>query len=89
MSPLLLGHLANFAFAAAYLVRDARALRALSIVGCSLCAVFNYAAPATPLWTAIQWNVFFALVNVVALAGPRRPRRVSWRRTRPTVSFDW
>ena len=68
MSPLIYGHLANLAFAAAYLVRDTRKLRMLSVVGCSLCAVFNYAAPETPLWTAITWNLFFAAVNVIALA---------------------
>ncbi|MHC4407643.1 MAG: hypothetical protein ACYS0E_01210 [Planctomycetota bacterium] len=76
----ILVHLANFAFAAAYLVRDARKLRALSVVGCSLCAVFNYAAPATPLWSPMVWNVFFALVNACALVRPGR--RAAWRRRR-------
>ena len=71
MSSCILCHLANLAFAAAYFVRDMRRLRALSVIGCSLCAAFNYCAPATPLWTGIGWNIFFALVNVVALA--RRP----------------
>ena len=89
MSPLLLGHLANFAFAAAYLVRDARMLRALSIVGCSLCAVFNYAAPATPLWTAIGWNVFFAVVNLGAIACPKRKVKPVWRAPQNHVRRGW
>ncbi|MHC4847926.1 MAG: hypothetical protein ACYTEG_05655 [Planctomycetota bacterium] len=73
----ILVHIANLAFAAAYLVRDARKLRALSVVGCSLCAVFNYAAPATPLWSPMVWNIFFAVVNAAALWRPAR--RTAWR----------
>ena len=56
MTVQLLGHLANLAFAAAYLVRGILWLRILSVVGCSICLVFNYFAPATPLWTAIFWR---------------------------------
>ena len=68
MSPDLLGHIANLAFAAAYLVRDMARLRVLSICGCLLCAAFQYAAPATPLWTGIGWNLFFATTNTICLA---------------------
>jgi len=67
MSSTILIHLANLVFAASYLVRDMRRLRALSVVGCLLCAAFNSCAAETPLWSAIGWNVTFALVNTIAL----------------------
>jgi hypothetical protein len=76
MSPLIFGHLANLVFAAAYLVRNVERLRALSIVGCLLCACFHYAAPSEPLWTGIGWNLFFAVLNAVTLLrGKRRASR--------------
>ena len=68
MFATLLGHAANLAFAAAFLVRTMAVLRALSIAGCLLAAGYQYAAPAEPLWTGIAWNLAFCALNAVALA---------------------
>jgi hypothetical protein len=65
MDPNYLGHFANLLFAAAYLVRGILWLRILSIIACIAAVLFNYCAPARPLWVAIYWNIFFVSVNVV------------------------
>ena len=72
MTSLILGNLANLVFASAYLVRDFARLRVLSAVGCSLGALFQYVAPAEPLWTGVVWNIFFAAINCVALLRRKR-----------------
>lgn len=65
MTAQIIGHLANLIFAAAYLVRDIMWLRVLSIGGCLAAALFNYFAPASPLWVAIFWNILFIAMNVI------------------------
>ncbi len=68
MDPNLIGHFGNLLYATAYLVRDILWLRILSIIACMASISFNYYAPASPLWTAIFWNIFFVGVNVVQVA---------------------
>jgi hypothetical protein len=65
MNPDSLAHVANVLFGAAYLVRGILWLRILSIIACLVMAVFNYYAPAQPLWVAIYWNLFFSAINTV------------------------
>jgi CRP-like cAMP-binding protein len=48
-------------------VRDLLWLRAISIVGSIAAILYNYFAPASPLWLVIGWNAAFALVNIVQI----------------------
>lgn len=76
MSAHLLGHLSSLVFMGAYLVRGVLWLRALSVAGCSIAFLFNWLAPATPLWTAMFWNAVFIGVNAIAVSRALLCRRV-------------
>lgn len=65
MNAEALAHIANLLFGAAYLVRGILWLRILSIIACVIMALFNYYAPAEPLWVAIYWNLFFSAINTI------------------------
>lgn len=65
MNPHLLGHLANFLYALAYVVKDVLWLRLITIGGASASIVFNYFAPDKPLWVPIGWCVGFIIINTV------------------------
>lgn len=65
MDPSILGHLANFLFAAAYLVKDILWLRLISMLACFIMIFFNYYTPEEPLWVAIFWNFAFIAVNAI------------------------
>lgn len=62
------GHATYLLLAVSYVVRDIVWLRIVSIPA-SVCSIlFNYFAPAEPLWLIINWNLIFLLVNVSQLA---------------------
>jgi hypothetical protein len=63
----LFGHLTFALIAISYLVRDIFVLRILSIVASLAGIVFNYYAPAEPLWLVINWNIAFIGVNLVQI----------------------
>ncbi|PIQ26801.1 hypothetical protein COW36_00380 [bacterium (Candidatus Blackallbacteria) CG17_big_fil_post_rev_8_21_14_2_50_48_46] len=60
----LFGHLTFALIAVSYLVRDIFILRLLSIIASMAGIVFNYFAPAEPLWLVINWNLAFIGVNL-------------------------
>ena len=64
----LSGHIASLLTMAAYLLKDILWLRLLTILSCIAGIIFNYAVPATPLWTIIYWNLLFAAINMVQIA---------------------
>lgn len=64
----LAGHLASVLTMIAYLLKDILWLRVLTILSCFAGIAFNYFAPATPLWGAINWNIIFLIINIVQVA---------------------
>lgn len=64
----LAAHIASLLTVAAYVLKDILWLRLLTILSCFAGIAFNYFVPATPLWTAINWNILFAVINVVQVA---------------------
>lgn len=79
------GHATYLLLAMSYLVRDIVWLRAISIPA-SVCSIlFNYFAPAEPLWLIINWNLFFLFVNSVQITWTRlegRSARLSTEMTK-------
>jgi CRP-like cAMP-binding protein len=63
----LAGHLAYALIACSFLVRDLFWLRCISVVGSFAAIVFNFYAPAEPLWLVIYWNVAFASLNIIQI----------------------
>ncbi|MBT9546006.1 MAG: cyclic nucleotide-binding domain-containing protein [Candidatus Sericytochromatia bacterium] len=59
-----IGHLTFGLIALSYLVRDIFILRILSIIASLAGIIFNYYAPAEPLWLVINWNLAFIGVNL-------------------------
>jgi Cyclic nucleotide-binding domain len=64
----LAGHLASILTMVAYLLKDILWLRLLTILSCFAGMAFNYFVPATPLWSVINWNILFAVINIVQVA---------------------
>lgn len=61
------GHATYVLLAISYMVRDIFWLRLISIPA-SICSIlFNYFAPAEPLWLIINWNLVFLALNAVQL----------------------
>jgi len=63
----LAGHLGFALIACSFLVRDLLWLRTIAIAGSVAAILYNYFAPAEPLWLVIGWNAAFVLVNVVQI----------------------
>lgn len=59
-----LGHLAFILVGISFMVRSMLWLRIISILAASVAMSFNYLAPAQPLWVAVKWNFFFAMINL-------------------------
>jgi hypothetical protein len=65
----LFGHLASVLTMAAYILKDILWLRLLAILSCFAGIAFNFfIIPSTPIWTAIYWNILFAIINIVQVA---------------------
>ncbi|MEM7314413.1 MAG: cyclic nucleotide-binding domain-containing protein [Planctomycetota bacterium] len=63
----LFGHTTYILLAVSYLVRDIVWLRRIAIPASICSIIFNYFAPAEPLWLIINWNVFFLVINISQL----------------------
>lgn len=70
----LAGHLGFALIALSFMVRDLLWLRTIAILGSLAAILYNYFAPAEPLWLVIGWNTAFAVVNVVQIALSFRER---------------
>ncbi len=64
---VLAAHAASILTTIAYLVKDILWLRLLTVLACISGIIFNYYAPATPLWVVIYWNLLFLSINVVQI----------------------
>lgn len=62
-----LGNLGFALVAASFLVKDIMLLRVLSVIANIVLIIFNYYAPAEPLWVVIWWSVIFLLINLVQI----------------------
>jgi hypothetical protein len=62
------GHLAYVLVFASFMLRDIIWLRVVAIAACITSVVFNYVAPADPLWVSIQWNIALISVNLFQIA---------------------
>lgn len=68
MGAQLAGHLTFTIIALSFLVKDIFWLRTLSIVASCFSFIYNYFAPASPLWVAISWNAVFISLNIYHLS---------------------
>ncbi|MBT6326362.1 MAG: cyclic nucleotide-binding domain-containing protein [Bdellovibrionales bacterium] len=68
MGAHLAGHLTFTIIALSFLVKDIFWLRTLSIIASCFSFIYNYFAPASPLWVAISWNAVFISLNIYHLS---------------------
>jgi len=71
----VLANAAMLLYLASYSVRNILVLRVLTVLGIVMLMPYYYLQPVT-LWTAIAWNIVFAIINVfwiVKLLAERRP----------------
>jgi hypothetical protein len=71
----LAAHAASILTTIAYLVKDILWLRVLTVFACIAGIIFNYYAPATPLWVVIYWNLLFLVINLVQIGIIVKERR--------------
>lgn len=71
----LAAHAASILTTIAYLVKDILWLRVLTVLACIAGIIFNYYAPATPLWVVIYWNLLFLVINLVQIGIIVKERR--------------
>lgn len=69
---IVAGHLTYGLIALSYLLRDILWLRAVALAASVFAIVYNYLAPAEPLWIPIGWNVLFVAINVYHVLQLRR-----------------
>jgi CRP-like cAMP-binding protein len=65
---MLAGHVTYILIALSYLLRDILWLRWAALIASACSVVFNYFAPAAPLWIPIFWNVLFIAINAYHIA---------------------
>ena len=61
------GHAAYTLGILSFMLKDMLWLRAITVVAASLCVVYNYAAPALPMWTPIYWNTALVAINIIQI----------------------
>lgn len=69
---IVAGHLTYGLIALSYLLRDILWLRAVALAASLFAILYNFFAPAEPLWIPIGWNVLFVAINVYQVFQLRR-----------------
>ncbi len=69
------GHLAYLLVFASFLLRDIIWLRVVAIFACITSVIYNFIAPADPLWVSIQWNIALISVNLFQIAAFLQERK--------------